>query len=136
MNEALEVDVLQSYLEDFAGLNLQFVFTARPGFLERANQLAECFTERVNLTPFESSAAINDLLEVNSVAQGNPLNKGSLSDDCIALIWLVSNGSPKHIQRILAACCDLLLEKCKQSLTPSEVVAVISSLYDVRIELR
>jgi hypothetical protein len=122
----IEIDIIRRNFEVFASKNVQFVLTAQANILQRVPHLKDAFPAWLDVKPFDNPKVLEDFITVYSSGKSP-----SFSPRCRELIWEISGGHPREIQRICQECaarailraevggsleigCDILVEAITQ----------------------
>jgi GTPase SAR1 family protein len=123
----IEIDIIRRNFEVFASKNVQFVLTAQAEVLQKVPRLKDAFPAWLDVKPFENPKILEEFIATYSAGGRSP----SFSPRCQELIWEISRGHPREIQRICQECvarailraeaggsseigCDILVETMTQ----------------------
>src|ERR1043165_4333439 len=123
----IEIDLLRRHFEAFAQRNVQFVLTAKAEVLEQIPRLKDAFPARVDIAPFEEPTALDEILQVYTAGAAVP----AFSLRAREVIWRISHGKPREIQRICQACVEHVQSAAALSTGEVDVETVLQSVATV-----
>jgi hypothetical protein len=124
----LETEIIRRNFEVFARKNVQFVLTAKAEILERVPHLRDAFPGWLEVKGFEDQSVLEELLAVYSESETVPV----FAKDCVDLIWKISEGNPREIQRLCQECASLAISRSSggaASVDMDVLARAIPSLY-------
>lgn len=125
----IEIDLYRSNFEAFSARNLQFVFTGNPALFDKIPQFHELFPNVMELTGFAEHRIIDELLD--SYCSILKRNGASICfpPETRDLLWEISNGVPRELQRVCQAAVDSALETSVYEISPKVVLRSCIDVY-------
>ena len=128
----IEIDIIRSNFEVFASKNVQFVLTAQAEILQRVPHLKDAFPAWLDVKPFENLKILEQFIAVYSADGKVP----SFSPRCRELIWEISGGHPREIQRICQECVTRAILRAEAGGDPEIgcdiLVETMAQIYELR----
>jgi hypothetical protein len=128
----IEIDIIRRNFEVFASKNVQFVLTAQAEILQKVPHLKDAFPAWLDVKPFENPKILEEFIAVYSSDSKAP----SFSSRCRELIWEISRGHPREIQRICQECATRAILRAEAGGSPEIdcdiLVEAIAQIYELK----
>jgi len=125
----IEIDLYRSNFEAFSARNLQFVFTGNPALFDKIPHFHELFPNVIELRGFADHRIMEELLDTYcSILERNGASI-SFPPKTRDVLWMISNGVPREVQRVCQAAVDFALENLESEISPEVILRTCVDIY-------
>jgi hypothetical protein len=130
VSQDIQVTLYRGNFDAFCARNLQFVFTGNPSVFEEVPHFHELFPNVVEVTGFKDASALDELIDINCGALAVSGVALSYRRDARELIWKITSGNPREIQRVCRVVTDIAIQGGDREVSPEIVMRGCLEAYD------